>query len=77
MPKHIATSGGCDGSLATQTEVHASASAEGRRPTPGLRSSIDPLASTDRYRLVVPFSADPRRLGARRTGAERTERSAL
>lgn len=32
-------------------------------------SSADPLAQTDRYRLVVPYSVDPRGLSARRPNA--------
>jgi hypothetical protein len=32
---------------------------------PQSASSVDPLAQTDRYRLVVPFTPDPRRLAAR------------
>ena len=31
----------------------------------GHKSSVDPLAQTDHYRLVVPFARDPRRLSGR------------
>jgi hypothetical protein len=42
---------------------------------PPTASSVDPLAQTDRYRLVVPFTPDPRRLSAR-TPPQRAERGA-
>jgi hypothetical protein len=58
------TSGGL--ADATTSGAEMSGPKSGPRQT---SSSIDPLATTDRYRLVVPFSADPRRLvGKRATG---------
>jgi hypothetical protein len=72
MPKHFAGNVAFDGGPVADADPADMARLDGRRQSPGGRSSVDPLAATDRYRLVVPYSADPRRLGARRLG-ERAE----
>ena len=73
MPKHLAGKIANDGNLATDAAPSSSMGAEGRRAPAPPRSSVDPLAQTDHYRLVVPYTADPRRLGRPTRSAERAE----
>jgi hypothetical protein len=73
MPKHLAGKIAIDGNLATDAAPPSSMNADGRRSGHVQRSSVDPLAQTDHYRLVVPYTADPRRLGRPVRSTERAE----
>lgn len=61
---------------AEDTRAPRDGAPSGEIPRPAAaKASLDPLAPTDRYRWVVPFAADPRRLSDRRPEAPRAPRA--